>query len=75
MSITPRTLLLILIPVIAAVPAVLLSGNHQAVRRWRLQQSLGRTWKRRPDLLAARGLSDEEQELLDEYIQAQVNAS
>ena len=57
------------------VPAVLLSGNHQAIRRWRLQQSLGRTWKRRPDLIAARGLSDEEQELLDEYIQAQVDAS
>lgn len=58
-----------------AVPGVLLSGNHEAIRRWRLQQCLGRTWKRRPDLLAARRLSDEEQILLDEYIQAQLDAS
>lgn len=57
------------------VPAVLLSGNHEAIRRWRLQQSLGRTWKRRPELLAARRLNDEERTLLDEYIQAQVDAS
>ncbi len=35
------------------VPAVLLSGDHQAIQRWRLKQSLGRTWLRRPDLLAA----------------------
>ncbi len=35
------------------VPAVLLSGDHKAIRRWRLKQSLGRTWLRRPDLLAA----------------------
>lgn len=50
------------------VPAVLLSGDHEAIRRWRLKQSLGRTWKLRPDLLAARALSAEERELLDEYI-------
>ncbi len=50
------------------VPAVLLSGDHAAVRRWRLQQALGRTWLRRPDLLAKRPLSDEEQVLLDEFI-------
>lgn len=49
------------------VPPVLLSGNHAAIRRWRLQQALGRTWQRRPDLLVARGLSDEEQRLLDEF--------
>jgi tRNA (guanine37-N1)-methyltransferase len=36
-----------------AVPSVLLSGDHQAIRRWRLKQSLGRTWLRRPDLLEA----------------------
>jgi len=35
------------------VPDVLLSGDHKAIRRWRLKQSLGRTWLRRPDLLAA----------------------
>ena len=33
------------------VPAVLLGGDHEAVRRWRLKQALGRTWQRRPDLL------------------------
>ncbi len=36
-----------------SVPDVLLSGDHKAIRRWRLKQSLGRTWLRRPDLLAA----------------------
>ena len=49
------------------VPAVLLSGDHAAIRRWRLQQALGRTWLRRPDLLARRGLSDEEKGLLEEF--------
>ena len=34
-----------------AVPAVLMSGNHAEIERWRLKQSLGRTWERRPDLL------------------------
>ena len=58
-----------------AVPPVLLSGNHEAIRRWRLQQSLGRTWMRRPDLLAGRPLTVEEQDLLDEFIQAQAEAS
>lgn len=53
------------------VPEVLASGDHEAIRRWRLMQSLGRTWERRPDMLRAamegRGLSDEEQELLAVY--------
>jgi tRNA (guanine37-N1)-methyltransferase len=49
------------------VPRVLLGGNHAAVRRWRLMQALGRTWQRRPDLLAQRGLSPEEQALLEEF--------
>ena len=49
------------------VPEVLTSGDHEAIRRWRLQQSLGRTWERRPDLLERRVLSDEERALLDEY--------
>lgn len=52
-----------------AVPAVLLSGNHAEISRWRLKQSLGRTWQRRPDLLERRGLSAEEQGLLEEYRQ------
>jgi tRNA (guanine37-N1)-methyltransferase len=51
------------------VPEVLLSGDHQAIARWRLQQALGRTWLRRPDLLARRGLTTAEQALLDEFIQ------
>ena len=49
------------------VPEVLLSGHHEQIRRWRLKQSLGRTWLRRPDLLAARVLNDEERKLLDEF--------
>ncbi len=49
------------------VPEVLLSGHHANIRRWRLKQSLGRTWLRRPDLLAARKLNDEEQKLLEEF--------
>ena len=53
------------------VPPVLLSGDHEQIRRWRLQQALGRTWSRRPDLLEGRVLSDEEQALLDDYIRAQ----
>ena len=49
------------------VPPVLLSGNHADIARWRLKQALGRTWRRRPDLLEERALSDEERALLDEY--------
>ena len=51
----------------AAVPAVLLSGNHAVITRWRLKQSLGRTWQRRPDLLERRVLTAEERALLDEF--------
>jgi tRNA (guanine37-N1)-methyltransferase len=50
------------------VPAVLSGGNHAAIARWRLKQALGRTWQRRPDLLARRELSKEERRLLDEYL-------
>lgn len=50
------------------VPDVLLSGNHEAIRRWRLQQSLGRTWLRRPELLEKVDLDDERQALLEEFI-------
>ena len=52
------------------VPAVLASGDHAAIRRWRLQQALGRTWLRRPDLLERRGVSVEERALLDEFKRA-----
>jgi len=53
----------------AQVPSVLMSGHHENIRRWRLKQALGRTWLRRPDLLAARDLSDEERKLLVEFQQ------
>ena len=49
------------------VPDVLLSGHHEAIRRWRLKQSLGRTWQRRPDLLDGRTLSREETQLLGQF--------
>jgi len=50
-----------------AVPEVLLSGDHRAIARWRRQQSLGRTWLRRPDLLARVSLSDADRALLAEF--------
>src|ERR1700727_2484103 len=49
------------------VPAVLASGDHAAIHRWRLRQALGRTWLRRPELLERRGMSDEERDLLEEF--------
>jgi tRNA (guanine37-N1)-methyltransferase len=49
------------------VPDVLLSGHHEAIRRWRLKQALGRTWQRRPDLLDGRVLSKEETQLLGQF--------
>lgn len=52
-----------------SVPHELLSGNHEAIRQWRLKQALGRTWLRRPELLEAKQLSSEEQELLNEFKQ------
>lgn len=55
------------------VPDVLLSGHHQEIRRWRLKQALGRTRDKRPDLLAARPLTQEEARLLAEYEQEQVS--
>jgi tRNA (guanine37-N1)-methyltransferase len=51
----------------AGVPDVLLSGDHAAIRRWRRQQSLGRTWLRRPDLLAGRELDREDRKLLEAF--------
>ena len=49
------------------VPRVLLNGNHREVSRWRLKQALGRTWARRPELLAERTLTADEEKLLQEY--------
>jgi tRNA (guanine37-N1)-methyltransferase len=49
------------------VPNVLMSGNHEDIRRWRLQQALGRTWLRRPDLLESLQLDDEQQDLLESF--------
>ncbi|SFP76793.1 tRNA (Guanine37-N(1)-) methyltransferase [Nitrosomonas cryotolerans] len=56
-----------------AVPAVLLSGNHSKINRWRLQQALGRTWLKRPDLLKLKtvcGITEEEEALLEEFKQS-----
>jgi len=47
------------------VPSILASGDHEAVRRWRLEASLRRTLERRPDLLDRRPASREEQGILD----------
>ncbi|MGL9769527.1 MAG: tRNA (guanosine(37)-N1)-methyltransferase TrmD [Sodalis sp. (in: enterobacteria)] len=51
------------------VPSVLLSGNHTNIRRWRLKQSLRRTWVRRPELLKSLSLTDEQEKLLIEIKQ------
>jgi tRNA (guanine37-N1)-methyltransferase len=51
-----------------AVPPVLVSGDHQAIARWRRKQSLGRTWQRRPDLLDRSCLSVKDEMLLAEYL-------
>lgn len=50
-----------------AVPSVLLSGDHAAIARWRRKQQLGRTWLRRPDLLAGRSLAATDAALLAEF--------
>lgn len=52
----------------AAVPEVLLSGDHQAIARWRLKQALGNTWRKRPDLLADKQLDAKHRELLEEFM-------
>ncbi len=51
-----------------AVPPVLTGGDHEQIRQWRLKQSLGRTWLRRPDLFQGGELSREQRMLLDEFI-------
>ncbi|MDP6968825.1 MAG: tRNA (guanosine(37)-N1)-methyltransferase TrmD [Gammaproteobacteria bacterium] len=52
------------------VPPVLLSGDHQAIAKWRMQQQLGRTWQRRPDLLEQMALTVEQEQSLAEFIRA-----
>ncbi len=49
------------------VPQILLSGDHAKIAQWRLKQSLGRTWKRRPDLIRSRHLNELEKKLLREF--------
>lgn len=56
------------------VPDILLSGDHQAITRWRLKQSLGLTWQNRPDLLNKRQLTPTEQTLLNEFIEEHENS-
>lgn len=48
------------------VPDVLLSGHHVNIRRWRMKQSLRKTWERRPDLLENYDFTDEERQILEE---------
>ncbi len=50
------------------VPEVLLAGDHEAIRKWRLKQSLGRTWLRRPELLVMETLTSEQNALLEQFI-------
>lgn len=52
-----------------SVPSVLLSGDHEKIRRWRLKQSLGKTWLQRPELLKNKSLNVEQQQLLQEFIE------
>ncbi|HSG96469.1 MAG TPA: tRNA (guanosine(37)-N1)-methyltransferase TrmD [Woeseiaceae bacterium] len=53
------------------VPAVLTSGDHAEIARWRLKQALGRTYERRPDLIDKLELNEEQQALLDDYLEEQ----
>ena len=52
-----------------SVPSVLLSGDHEAISKWRLKQSLGATWLKRPDLLEKMSLDIEQKELLEQFKQ------
>ena len=56
------------------VPAVLLSGDHARIARWRYKQALGRSYLRRPDLLKRVNLDDEQRKLLDEFLKEQGQA-
>lgn len=54
-----------------SVPSVLTSGDHAAIKRWRRQQSLGKTWQTRPDLIKRRSLAEEDRKLLAEHLNEQ----
>jgi len=54
-----------------SVPAVLLSGDHARIARWRYKQALGRSYLRRPDMVEELELSDDQQTLLDEFLKEQ----
>jgi tRNA (guanine37-N1)-methyltransferase len=54
-----------------SVPAVLLSGDHARIARWRYKQALGRSYLRRPDMVEKLELSNDQQELLDEFLKEQ----
>lgn len=54
-----------------AVPKVLLSGDHRAIATWRRKQALGRTWRKRPDLIDAKALTESDRHLLEEFINEQ----
>jgi tRNA (guanine37-N1)-methyltransferase len=54
-----------------SVPAVLLSGDHARIARWRYKQALGRSYLRRPDMVEELELSSDQQELLDEFLKEQ----
>ncbi|MGB0722370.1 MAG: tRNA (guanosine(37)-N1)-methyltransferase TrmD [Gammaproteobacteria bacterium] len=57
------------------VPAVLLGGNHERIRQWRLRQSLERTWQRRPELMEGREMSPEEHEIFDDLRRASADGN
>jgi tRNA (guanine37-N1)-methyltransferase len=57
------------------VPAVLTSGDHAAIARWRRKQALGRTWERRPDLLENAVLDEKDRKLLAEFQEDRANTS
>ena len=51
------------------VPEILLSGNHEEIRRWRRRQALEKTWRMRPDLLTGAALDDQDRRVLEEVQQ------
>ncbi|MCG8414615.1 MAG: tRNA (guanosine(37)-N1)-methyltransferase TrmD [Pseudomonadales bacterium] len=50
-----------------SIPPVLVSGDHQAIEKWRMKQSLGNTWLKRPDLLEQVKLTSEQEDLLNQF--------
>jgi tRNA (guanine37-N1)-methyltransferase len=52
------------------VPDVLLSGDHEEIRRWRRRKALEKTWRKRPELLAGLTLEEEDRQVLEDLKQA-----